>query len=283
MACLRVGQICYDAIVKATSQSAEIAAHKGCPRQAAMDTAPCKCFADRAVHPCLARWGLADELKAVRVRYDRKGKDEELVRGMLTDEVRTALGLPVAEDDAAVRVERLRCEATSLSIFDPIAASQDVMLGSGRAKQCPQVVIGGVECDNALRKWLARKKYDRDVAACARDGEEEDDDERPTVALDDDELLYRLFELLCLGGPLAQPDLELDHYLKATKALYRDCVQVYKRSSDGATCLANEAYEVAGPLVFGNGDPRPLARCFIITEPKRAKALVVFSPARGMW
>ena len=97
----------------------------------------------------------------------------------------------------------------------------------------------------------------------------------------DDEVLYRLFELLCLGGPLAQPDLELDHYLKATKALYRDCVQVYKRSSDGATCLANEAYEVAGPLVFGNGDPRPLARCLIITEPKRAKALVVFSPARG--
>ena len=252
--------------------------------QAAMDTDPCKCFADRAVHPCLARWGLADELKAVRVRYDRKGRDDELIKGILTDEVRTALGLPGVDDDAAVRVERLKCEATTLAIFDPIGACQDVMLGSGRAKQCPQVVIGGVECDNALRKWLARKKYDRDVAAGARDGEEEDDDEeRPTVALEDDELLYRLFELLCLGGPLAQPDLELDHYLKATKALYRDCVQVYKRSSDGATCLANEAYEVAGPLVFGNGDPRPLARCFIITEPKRAKALVLFSPARGMW
>ena len=181
-------------------------------------------------------------------------------------------------------MERLKCEATTLAIFDPIAASQDVILGSGRAKQCPQVVIGGVECDNALRKWLARKKYDRDVAAGARDGEEEDDDERPSVALEDNELLYRLFELLALGGPLAQPDLELDHYLKATKALYRDCVQIArKRSSDGATCLANEAYEVAGPLVFGNGDPRPLARCFVITEPKRAKALVLFSPARGMW
>ena len=249
-----------------------------------MDTDPCKCFADRAVRPCLQRWGLADELKAVRVRYDRKGKDEELVRGILTDEVRTALGLPVAEDDdAAVRVERLKCEATTLAIFDPIGSS-DVMLASGRAKQCPQVVIGGVECDNALRKWLARKKYDRDVAAGARDGEEEDDDERPSVALsDDNELLYRLFELLALGGPLAQPDLELAPYLATTKALYRDCVQVYKRSSDGATCLANEAYEVAGPLVFGNGDPRPLARCFVITEPKRAKALVLFSPARGMW
>ena len=251
--------------------------------QAAMDTAPCKCFTDRAVRPCLERWGLYDEIKAVRVRYDRKGKDEELVRGILTDEVRTALGLPVAEDDAAVRVERLKCEATTLALFDPVAASQDVMLGSGRAKQCPQVVIGGVECDNALRKWLSRKKYDREVAAGARDGEEEDDDERPSVALEDDELLYRLFELLCLGGPLAQPDLVLEPYLATTKALYRDCVQVYKRSSDGATCLANEAYEVAGPLVFGNGDPRPLARCFVITEPKRAKALVLFSPARGMW
>ena len=252
--------------------------------QAAMDTAPCKCFADRAVRSCLERWGLYDEIKAVRVRYDRKGKDEELVKGILTDEVRTALGLPVADDDAAVRVERLKCEATTLAIFDPIAACQDIVLGSGRAKQCPQVVIGGVECDNALRKWLARKKYDRDVVNGARDREEEDDEERPSVALEDDnELLYRLFELLALGGPLAQPDLELDHYLKATKALYRDCVQVYKRSSDGATCLANEAYEVAGPLVFGNGDPRPLARCFVITEPKRAKALVLFSPARGMW
>ena len=249
-----------------------------------MDTAPCKCFTDRAVRASLERWGLYDEIKAVRVRYDRKGKDEELIRGILTDEVRTALGLPVAEDDAAVRVERLKCEATTLSIFDPIAASQDIILGSGRAKQCPQVVIGGVECDNALRKWLARKKYDREVAAGARDGEEEDDDEeRPTVALEDDELLYRLFELLCLGGPLAQPDLGLEPYLASTKALYRDCVQVYKRSSDGATCLANDAYEVAGPLVFGNGDPRPLARCLVITEPKRAKALVLFSPARGMW
>ena len=80
-----------------------------------MDTAPCKCFADRAVHPCLARWGLADEIRAVRVRYDRKGRDEELVKGILTDEVRTALGLPVAEDDAAVRVERVavRCAAAA--------------------------------------------------------------------------------------------------------------------------------------------------------------------------
>ena len=184
--------------------------------QAAMDTAPCKCFTDRAVRACLERWGLHDEIKAVRVRYDRKGKDEELVKGILTDEVRTALGMPVADDDAAVRVERLKCEATTLSIFDPFAASQDIILGSGRAKQCPQVVIGGVECDNALRKWLARKKYDRDVAAGARDREEEDDDERPSVALEDDELLYRLFELLCLGGPLAQPDLELAPVWKST-------------------------------------------------------------------
>ena len=249
-----------------------------------MDTAPCKCFTDRAVRASLERWGLYDEIKAVRVRYDRKSKDEELVKGILTDEVRTALGLPVAEDDAAVRVERLSCTATTLALFDPISACQDVILGSGRAKQCPQVIIGGVECDNALRKWLARKKYDRDVVNGARDREEEDDDERPSVALEDDnELLYRLFELLALGGPLAQPDLELEPYLASTKALYRDCVQVYKRSSDGATCLANEAYEVAGPLVFGSGDPRPLARCFVITEPKRAKALVLFSPARGMW
>ncbi len=60
-------------------------------------------LADRAVRPCLQRWGLYDEIKAVRVRYDRKGKDEELVKGILTDEVRTALGLPAAEPDAAVR------------------------------------------------------------------------------------------------------------------------------------------------------------------------------------
>ena len=134
-----------------------------------MDTAPCKCFTDRAVRASLERWGLYDEIKAVRVRYDRKGKDEELIKGILSDEVRTALGLPLADDDAAVRVERLKCEATTLAIFDPVAASQDVILGSGRAKQCPQVVIGGVECDNALRTWLARKKYDREVAAGARD------------------------------------------------------------------------------------------------------------------
>ena len=124
----------FGAIVKATSQSAEIAARKAAPShsmQAAMDTAPCKCFADRAVRPCLVRWGLADEIKAVRVRYDRKSKEEELIKGILTDEVRTALGLPVAEDDAAVRVERLRCEATTLAIFDPVAASQDIILGSG--------------------------------------------------------------------------------------------------------------------------------------------------------
>ena len=83
--------------------AAQKAAHSH-SMQAAMDTAPCKCFADRAVRSCLERWGLHDEIKAVRVRYDRKGKDEELIKGILSDEVRTALGLPVAEDDAAVRV-----------------------------------------------------------------------------------------------------------------------------------------------------------------------------------
>ena len=206
-------------LLKPLAGAPQISQRRGCPTAKAMDTDHCKCFADRAVRPCLQRWGLADELKAVRVRFERKSKDEELIRGILTDEVRTALGLPVAEDDAAVRVERLKCEATTLALFDPLGESE-VMLASGRAKQCPQVVIGGVECDNALRTWLARKKYDRDVAAGARDGEEEDDDERPSLCLpEDDELLYRLFELLCLGGPLAQPDLELEPYLAATKAL----------------------------------------------------------------
>lgn len=251
-----------------------------------MDTDPCKSLADRAVKPCLERWGLADELKAVRVRYDRGGKDEEVVRRILSDAaVREALGMPSVEDDAAVRVERLEVTATSLSLLDPIGAS-DVMLASGRARQCQQVEVGGVECDSELRKWLARRKLERDVAHGAINEEERDLDEaRLSVDFSnqaDRELLYRLFEVLALGGPLAQPDFELEPYLVCTKALYRDAVQVYKRSSDGVTCLANGAYEAAGPLVFG-GDLRPLARCFVITEPKRAKALVLFSPARGMW
>ena len=139
----------------------------------------------------------------------------------------------------------------------------DVMLASGRAKQCPQVVIGGVECDNALRKWLARKKYDRESRRGRRgDGEEEDDDEaRPTVALEDDELLYRLFELLALGGPLAQPDLELDHYLKATKASCapgRPCVQIARKRSSGRRDMpATRRMRWRGPLVLETGTRGP--------------------------
>ena len=141
-------------------------------------------------------------------------------------------------------------------------------------------MIGGVECDNALRKWLARKKYDREVAAGARDGEEEDDDEeRPSVALEDDELLYRLFELLCLGGALAQPDLE-GVYLASTKALYRDCVRAHAPVRTARRASRTKRTRWRGPSFLEMGTRGP-SRAALLLQNQSAPPRSCCSRRRG--
>jgi hypothetical protein len=58
------------------------------------------------------------------------------------------------------------------------------------------------------------------------------------------ELIYHLFRLFVLGGPMAQADIKIDRYLNLTKSVYKELLTVYKDSTTNKISTANRIYLV---------------------------------------
>lgn len=232
---------------------------------------------------CLDRWGLG-ALRVGKFRYDFSGDVEsrdaaKFVTGLLgTAGVRSWLNGSAAPD-AAVGAERLQTRAVSMALFDPVVDCGDIVTPAGSIRQCREVALGGVPADDELRKWLLA------LAGHAPPEDDVEDLEAATVPLAEkaqDELLFRLFSLLAIGGKMCQADYALQPYLDLTKALYRDVATVYRRSADKEVAIATKAFALTGPAVFGADDARCV--CLLMVEPKKRTATMIHSDgAKGAW
>ena len=61
---------------------------------------------------------------------------------------------------------------------------------------------------------------------------------------DKKQLIYQLFKLLVIGGPLHQSDTRIDRYLDMTKKLYKELLTVYKDSESNQIRAVNKVYHV---------------------------------------
>ena len=61
---------------------------------------------------------------------------------------------------------------------------------------------------------------------------------------DKKQLIFQLFKLLVIGGPLNQSDTRIDRYLDLTKKIYKDLLTVYKDSVTNQIKAVNRVYLV---------------------------------------
>ncbi|XP_077988337.1 cilia- and flagella-associated protein 300-like [Glandiceps talaboti] len=118
------------------------------------------------------------------------------------------LGTPAAK----VEVSSIPCTTLSMTFFDRLY-TEGIARETHQICKCFDEYYEGFQISDELRKMLLLEDSDN--------YEEYTDDER-------EELLFRLFKHLCLGGPVCQFEDSVKPYLDTTKSLYKDLVSVQK-------------------------------------------------------
>jgi hypothetical protein len=197
--------------------------------------------------------------------------------------------LPAPGTITDVRVELLRCSATSLDLFDPF--TRDIVVNPGGEGE--EEEEGGSAGRGPLRGYI-RRKMDEDVDGVTVSDLLKDTLLNPAAEwplddlLDPDsaqkELLFRLFKWIVTGGGSCQPEDTWGPYLEATKAVYRDMTSVVKDGATGDLTCTSVALAVEG-MTGWTLFPRPSPHSIFLVSVDPAKALVTLlhAPFLPFW
>ncbi|XP_014209076.1 uncharacterized protein C11orf70 homolog [Copidosoma floridanum] len=141
----------------------------------------------------------------------------------------------------SVDVTPVQCTALNMSFFDKLKNPENkiVSLSGAICKQC-DVEIEGFIVSDKLRAMI----LDEDNERYSLYGPEERD-----------EFIFRLFEMLVLGGSLCQYEDELQPYLDVTRKIYKDLVRVEKKEDRDLSICTTVVRVVASARE--RGDTRP--------------------------
>ncbi|KAK0171719.1 hypothetical protein PV328_005137 [Microctonus aethiopoides] len=117
-----------------------------------------------------------------------------------------------------IEIKQIPCSITSMAFFDKLKDSNNnIVNDSDHIRQRFDIEIDGILVSNNLRGMLL----------------DTDCDEYNLYSKDErDEFIFRLLQLLVLGGEYCQYEDNLNPYLEVTKSIYKDLVRVRKDETD---------------------------------------------------
>jgi len=242
----------------------------------------------------LHRWGLAREspdgtmklagggLKVQRFKFDRRfdpesspGGAADLLFDLVTSEEFShslELGLGVTPESwTQLEVEKLSATVLNMGFFDPLE-SEGLLAPNGFLRKCMNDRVHGVDIDTLVTDMLLN---------------EESEHAHIYGEAQRNEFLFRLFQLLFIGGAMHQRDEDVLAYLEQTKLLYKDLMTVHKRSATGKVEITSRVYAVR-PTATGRCTALfpgtvELSHCYIIVDAAKKLATAVHMPYKGFW
>eukprot|EP00775_Hariotina_reticulata_P005382 gene5382-5617_t len=103
---------------------------------------------------------------------------------------------------------------------------------------------------------------------------------------DQQQLLWRLFRLLCLGGPCCQFEDQLPPYLEATKRLYKALLSVQRSASTSEAEVTSLVWEVTSWESEAGISPFPCSRnsiCLVAVDTRRRVVKVLYHACTPFW
>jgi hypothetical protein len=171
------------------------------------------------------------------IKFYHRTQAQEFVLDLLNDpqcdlKVLTKAGEweRISEPVTKVDVEIVPCSLIRMDLFDKLLAPSSgiVRERTGDIIRCMDDQREGFQISDRLREMLLAEESEH--------YELYSDEEKL-------QLLWRLFEHLCLGGSCCQFEDKIDVYLETTKKLYKELLTVQK-SSSGAIEVASVVYKV---------------------------------------
>lgn len=170
-------------------------------------------------------------------------------------------------------VEVLPCTLTRMDLFDKIqAADPAIVRPTGDLVKCMEDHLDGVDVSDLLRDML--------VCEESENAELYSKDEKS-------EFLWHVFERLCLGGACCQFEDRLEHYLEATKRLYKEFVSVHKNGDTGKIEIASVIFRVNGITTDKGQSLFPTTGrqnfCYVALDPLRRSCKVWYHGHVPFW
>ncbi|XP_057331287.1 cilia- and flagella-associated protein 300-like isoform X2 [Microplitis mediator] len=129
-----------------------------------------------------------------------------------------------------VEVKQIPCSIMSMAFFDKLKnPDNNIVYASGNIHQKYDDFIDGILVPDNLRAMLL----------------DEESKEYNLFSQDErNEFIFKLFQLLVLGGECCQYEDTLDKYLETTKILYKDFVRIQKQENDSNLLITTIVLEV---------------------------------------
>lgn len=176
--------------------------------------------------------------------------------------------LPPSKELDQQHLTRLNVTVTSTSFLDRLITA-GVAAADGSLRRCFDETFDGCSVSDLLREMLVNP-----------DSQHSD---LFSPVNDQNELFFKIFRALVIGGPLCQSDDKLQPYENATQALYKALVSVKKNAADkSAIDVTSHAYAVDRSSALFKNDS-PFHSCFVIVDPKKRWLTVWYHQYVPFW
>ncbi|PNW75890.1 hypothetical protein CHLRE_12g556300v5 [Chlamydomonas reinhardtii] len=241
---------------------------------------------DAYVKSQLTKWDLLRNLRCVAVRYTKyyhKLQGQELLADLFRDEkVQEAfqvlrkggawgqLGGPVTKVDATLLASSL----TRMDLFDKLTeTSPPIVRSNGDIGKCMEDNREGFQVSDQLRELILVEESEH--AALFSEAER-------------DELLWRLFEHVVLGGACCQFEDKVEPYVETSKRLYKELVCAQKDPATGKVQTVSAVYKInsiqgdSGPLELYPSRSRQNF-CYAAVDPVRRIVKILYHAYVPYW
>uniref|UniRef100_A0A383WNR8 Cilia- and flagella-associated protein 300 n=1 Tax=Tetradesmus obliquus TaxID=3088 RepID=A0A383WNR8_TETOB len=176
---------------------------------------------------------------------------------------------------SGLKLRQVPASETRMDMFDRLLTAEPPVVrqaGQGDIVKCMDEVVDGVQVSDELRRLLLVEDSEHAKLYSS--------EERGT-------LLFRLFELLCIGGACCQYEDQLQPYLEVTKRLYKALLSVQK-SSSGQVDVTSSVFEVtacsceSGVQLFPCVGARS-NMCLVTVDPLRRLLKVLYHAHVPYW
>lgn len=196
---------------------------------------------EQDVMSCLSKWGMINSISLRAFSY-RKSYHRLQAMDILGDmfnspnvqqymQVQAAANItcqPSLSGQTSVSFEAVPASVTNMSLFDRLTEC-GILRKDGVIIKCMEDYIDGFQVSDKLRDMLLSTESDNAELYNSRERAE---------------LLFCIFEHLCLGGAMNQFEDSIDAYLRVAKLIYKDLVSVHRNAATNQVEVSSAVYRV---------------------------------------
>jgi len=180
--------------------------------------------------------------------------------------------LHLEEGVCTIQVEAVPCTILNMDFFD-VFQKEGLTSVDGILKPCMIEHYAGIEVDNVLLDAMVNpeSEYASSLSEAQRS-----------------EFIFRLFQVIFIGGAMHQRNDNCRDYLETTRKIYKELLTVHRNARTSAIEISSHVYEIrvhdeetTSVQLFPQKSE--YNRCFMIVDRAKRYVTVIYAPHKQFW